>query len=515
MASVMANKATSLLIFISILQGTLCQTAFIEHKTEVNAAVGQNISLPCILSNKRSKIIQLQWHKERNQGEQKLVVFNPVFSTLYFADVTLELVNDTNTAELRGSILHLQEATEQDSGVYVCDITSFPDGSIKNFTKVQVTVPKVSVKVTPTNRTVIEGDTVSVTCVCDPSPDKYMLSSSLSQSIMESRDGKFIIQNVTRHMSDLICQPLWSSSNQRLQHLNATVHLTVDFLDNIECSSESQIQVETGTNLTITCEAKSSKSLQFVWMKHNMTVSSSPSIKLWSVSPDQSGIYTLIVHTGNPRLHRLKVFTVTVMNRTHTEHRCSTMTTETTPQISSTTITTPELNVTTATLQTEYNSSTTDRTSTEEVTYISTSTPSTGNVTVVHTTTHTGVKSSATTFTHTSREDRTLSEICCTSSPESASRELTYGPSSTSDSLSKATVRNNTLGFTKQDGSTSKSHAVFIIPFLLLLAVIGFLYRQYLIQKRLDMPPPFKPPPPPVKYTSARNNDIPVTDILV
>lgn len=67
------------------------------------------------------------------------MVFNPVFSTLYFADVTLELVNDTNTAELRGSILHLQEATEQDSGDYVCDITSFPDGSIKNFTKVQVT----------------------------------------------------------------------------------------------------------------------------------------------------------------------------------------------------------------------------------------------------------------------------------------------------------------------------------------------------------------------------------------
>lgn len=53
-------------------------------------------------------------------------------------------------------------------------------------------------------------------------------SSLQSQSIMESRDGKFIIQNVTRHMSDLICQPLWNSSNQLLQHLNATVHLTVD-----------------------------------------------------------------------------------------------------------------------------------------------------------------------------------------------------------------------------------------------------------------------------------------------
>lgn len=84
------------------------------------------------------KIIQLQWHKEGEEGEQKLVVFNPTYSTLYYVNVTLELVKETNTMELQGSILHLQEVTEKDSGGYVCDIASFPDGSIKTFTKVQV-----------------------------------------------------------------------------------------------------------------------------------------------------------------------------------------------------------------------------------------------------------------------------------------------------------------------------------------------------------------------------------------
>lgn len=50
-----------------------------------------------------------------------------------------------------------------------------------------------------------------------------------------------------------------------------------------------------------------------------MIVSSNASINLWSVSPDQSGIYTLIVHSENhTHLHRQKDFTVTVMNRTHT-----------------------------------------------------------------------------------------------------------------------------------------------------------------------------------------------------
>lgn len=100
---------------------------------------GQNISLPCTLSKKDAKIIQIQWHKEGENGEQKLVVFNPSFPAVYLANITLELVNDKNTNNLRGSILHLQEVTEKDSGVYVCEIASFPDGNIKSFTKVQLT----------------------------------------------------------------------------------------------------------------------------------------------------------------------------------------------------------------------------------------------------------------------------------------------------------------------------------------------------------------------------------------
>ncbi|KAB5543504.1 hypothetical protein PHYPO_G00079940 [Pangasianodon hypophthalmus] len=530
MASVMTNKATSLLIFINIFQGI--QSVFIEHKTEENATVGQNISLPCIMLHEHPKIIQLQWHKEGEQGEQKLVVFNPAYSpsTPSSVGTKLELVYNTNTTKLRGSILHLQEVTEKDSGVYVCDIASFPDGSIKSSTKVQVTVPKFSMNVTPTDRTVIEGDTVSISCVSDPPPEKYTLLSSLSQSIMESQDGKFIIQNITRHNSDLICQPRWNSSNQHLQSLSATVHLNVDFLDNIECNSESQIQVETGTSLMITCNTKSSKSLSFVWMKDNMTVSSSASINLRLVSPDQSGIYSLIVQTGNTRLHRQKDFTVTVINRIHTEHLSSTMTMETTTKISITTMTTPKLNITMPTSQPHHTSSTTDtpETSTEEVMYIKTSAPSTGNVTVVHvnsTTPHTDVKSSATTFTHSSSEGRTLSEICCSSSPGSTSTEISHVHpdtstiTSTSASISKATVgisNVSTTKITRKDVSTTKSHVVFaIIPVVLVLVLIGILYRQYLIQKRLDKPPPFKPPPPPVKYTSARNHDIPTTDILV
>lgn len=116
------------------------------------------------------------------------------------------------------------------------------------------------------------------------------------------------------------------------------------------------------------------------------------------------------------------------------------MTLETTPLISSTT---PEHSVTMPTTQPRHTGSATDITFTEEE-YFSTSAPSTGNITVAHvtvTTTHTGVNSSATTFTHNSNEDRTWSEICCTSSAASTSRENNYTSTVTFTStfISKAT----------------------------------------------------------------------------
>lgn len=40
-------------------------------------------------------------------------------------------------------------------------------------------VLKVLIKITPSDRTIIEGDTVSIKCVGDPPPDKYILSFSL------------------------------------------------------------------------------------------------------------------------------------------------------------------------------------------------------------------------------------------------------------------------------------------------------------------------------------------------
>ncbi|XP_062393304.1 uncharacterized protein si:ch1073-15f19.2 [Sardina pilchardus] len=52
------------------------------------------------------------------------------------------------------------------------------------------------------------------------------------------------------------------------------------------------------------------------------------------------------------------------------------------------------------------------------------------------------------------------------------------------------------------DNSRQHLPLIIILPILALLLCLGLVYRRYLIRKRLDGPPSFKPPPPPVKYTS-------------
>ncbi|XP_036451792.1 carcinoembryonic antigen-related cell adhesion molecule 1 [Colossoma macropomum] len=507
MASAVTEIATSFVIFIYVVQGA--RSLQIQHEESLNATVGQNISLPCIVSDEENiRINQLEWHREGERGDnKKLVVFNPQFQPYYLENVTLQLVRQTNTV-LQGSILHLFGVTEEDKGNYVCEITSFPHGSTKKATKVQVTVPWISAQVESPVGSLVEGDEVKITCASHPPADRYRVLSLQSNFSLESQSGHFTIQNVTRHCNDLICRPLWTSSNQHLQSLTAPVQLTVDFLDSIECNSSSQIQIETGTNLIITCEARSSKPLQYIWNQGNRIVSHQATLSLWLVSPDHSGMYSLIVHARNQsRLQRRRDFVVTVVNRTYAEHQSTTITMETTSQITEgTTLTTAEPGISTMTSQPGY---------------IDTTTPSAGNITTSHassTAAHAS-ESSTTTSLYTSAEGSTLSAGCCqneTSSPGSTREGST--PVHPETIFKFTLTEENFLTTVKNvhDQSGSKTHAVYVlIPVILLLVLIGFLYRRYLIQKRMDMPPPFKPPPPPVKYTSVRSQNIPVTDILV
>ncbi|KAI4877464.1 hypothetical protein NFI96_015430, partial [Prochilodus magdalenae] len=529
MALLVAEIATSFLIFVCVVQGI--RSLQIEYKQSLNATVGQNVSLPCIVSEEDVYITQLEWHKVGKTGDEKLVVFNPMFSPPS-ENVTLQLVNKPGTNKLQGTILLLNKVTEENNGDYICEISTYPHGSFRRTSKMTVTVPWITAQVESPGTPLVEGDEVKITCASHPPADRYRLHSLQTRLLLESQTGHFTVQNVTRHCTDLICRPLWTSSNQHLRSLNASVQLTVDYLDPIECDANSSIEVETGTDLNITCTAKSSRRLYYTWIKEKVTVSSHATMSLWSVNPDRSGVYSLTISAKHlSRLQRQREFLVTVVNRRHVG--TTTIPKETTSQVTEgTTLATAKRGLSTVTSR--------------PVCIYNTTTPSAGNITTSHaniTAAHPPENISTPSSLNASAEGTTG---CCrngTSRPGSTGEGSTH-PNSTTFLKPRTTISrpgatmfkprttiskpgttmfkpNWTKNFvatvkTVQDQSSSKSHAAYIlIPVILLLVLIGFLYRRYLIQKRMDMPPPFKPPPPPVKYTSVRSQDIPVTDILV
>lgn len=116
----------------------------IHHNVSVTAVEGQNVSLPCYVGEENEiTVIQLEWFKQQTGNEkndQKIVVFHPTMPEHYFQTSShLKTMTSSKTGKLQGSILTLYKVTMKDSGNYICEITSYPNGSIKRTTKLQVT----------------------------------------------------------------------------------------------------------------------------------------------------------------------------------------------------------------------------------------------------------------------------------------------------------------------------------------------------------------------------------------
>ncbi|KAK7125828.1 hypothetical protein R3I93_021255 [Phoxinus phoxinus] len=247
---------------------------FIHHNVSVTAVEGQSVSLPCFVGEEHEIIvIQLDWIKQQNgdeKNDKKIVVFHPAMPAFYIQKgPLLTPLTSSKTGKLQGSVLTLYQVTMKDSGNYICEITSYPNGLIKRITKLQVTEPPASAKMSHPYRFIKEGDEVKITCSASPPPLRYELRRSKDKPFwIESLNGTFILPNVTRNNSDLyICLPEWDSSVQNQQGLNTTMELTVNFLDDIECNTSSPFNVSFGEDVTISCIAKASQYLQYKWMR--------------------------------------------------------------------------------------------------------------------------------------------------------------------------------------------------------------------------------------------------------
>lgn len=104
------------------------------YKEKIEAVVGQDVRLPCIMEKRTGlHIVSIEWSKN-NDENTKLAVYSPKFGVYLFrTNVTMQIVNSST-----GSYLNLPGVTEWDSGIYNCDLTTFPLGSIRRETELKI-----------------------------------------------------------------------------------------------------------------------------------------------------------------------------------------------------------------------------------------------------------------------------------------------------------------------------------------------------------------------------------------
>ncbi|KAM4546053.1 uncharacterized protein PAE49_018480 [Odontesthes bonariensis] len=153
-----------LLLLASIIQGL--RDVELIHLETLEVVAGENITLPCIVKDVYDlKIISMEWRKD---GGTKLAVTSPEFGqNKFWPNVTIQNVKHGKKT-LIGSYLHLPEAGKWDSGIYSCEITTFPFGSIKNETKVTV---KDDIKIVCDAAETVEvhyGENTTIRCTAFP-----------------------------------------------------------------------------------------------------------------------------------------------------------------------------------------------------------------------------------------------------------------------------------------------------------------------------------------------------------
>lgn len=110
------------------------------HYETMEAVVGQNVALPCtIYSRTDIKIASTEWRKKNEENKiTKLALYSPIYGlNLFRPNVTIQTErNDANNSY--SFPLYLSAVNKWDSGIYICDITSFPLGSLRYETELKI-----------------------------------------------------------------------------------------------------------------------------------------------------------------------------------------------------------------------------------------------------------------------------------------------------------------------------------------------------------------------------------------
>lgn len=130
MAAGALGKASSLLLLASIIQGLQHENVF--HSGTVDALEGQDVTLPYSLRKEVPHISSFEWKKMPDENT-KLALLTPGVGYINKRP-NITILTETGTM----GFLRLTRVSEWDSGVYTCDLMTFPLGLIRTYTKLTV-----------------------------------------------------------------------------------------------------------------------------------------------------------------------------------------------------------------------------------------------------------------------------------------------------------------------------------------------------------------------------------------
>ncbi|XP_031728406.1 T-cell surface protein tactile [Anarrhichthys ocellatus] len=433
------GTAFSLLLLASSIQGLPDVEVF--HYERMDAVVGQNVTLPCIVKNSPTlTIVSIEWRKNNKHKNSKVALYSPDRGfNLFWPNVTMQIEKAS-----MGSHLQLYGVTTQDSGIYICDISSFPQGSISSETVLEikddviimcdvdravevhsaenVTIkcklfPDAKYKWTKNKTLVSENESLELWCVADAHAGVYTLSVNTGNKSLHKEFIITVLTATTSLRTDLATVPPQS---------NVTEEGLIE-------SADSSLTTSPTTGLSTT-DANVASTM-------NMST---------DVKDDNPNSRNTTAEEHMTPLTNSTHVSVTLSPITHTEpnHFNSSNDQEINP-----TSVASNLSTTSSYGNEVFRSTYGTKNESMEGNPDAASTLSTGNTTIV-------IEGEGDTF-----------------DPGAG-------------------------------GAQSHLLWLFIVPILVLIAAAGFLCFRRKMRERMNLPPSFKPPPPPFKYTAARHHEI-------